>query len=82
MNKWQLQKAKAKFSQLVKQAASTGPQEVTVRGEAAVVVLGKKEYDRLTAPKPGFVSFMRSSPLAGVELDLRRDQEQTREVGL
>jgi prevent-host-death family protein len=35
---WQLQEAKARFSELVRRAQTEGPQTVTVHGEAAVVV--------------------------------------------
>ncbi len=82
MKTWQLQEAKARFSRLVKEADTQGPQEVTVRGESAVVVLSRREYDRLAEPRPGFVAFMRSSPLMGVEFDLARDRDLTRDVDL
>jgi antitoxin Phd len=82
MRKWQLQEAKARFSEVVKNAASEGPQEVTVHGKEAAVVLSREEYDRLTRPKVTFVELLRSSPLAGVELDLEREQTNAREVEL
>jgi antitoxin Phd len=82
MRKWQLQEAKARFSEVVKNAAKEGPQEVTVHGKEAAVVLSREEYDRLTRSKVSFVEFLRSSPLAGVELDLEREQTSTRETEL
>jgi antitoxin Phd len=82
MRKWQLQEAKARFSEVVKNAASEGPQEVTVHGKEAAVVISREEYDRLTRPKVTFVELLRSSPLAGVELDLEREQTNAREVEL
>lgn len=79
MSNWQLQDAKAKFSELVR-AAQRGPQTVTVRGEAAVVVLSQRQYKALSARagQPRFTDFMRQSPLAGVELDVTRDKSLTR----
>ena len=81
---WQLQDAKARLSDLVKRAASDGPQEITVRGEPAVVVLSRADYDRLRSkPKARSLSdFLLSSPLAGLDVDFERDQSLTREGGL
>jgi prevent-host-death family protein len=53
--KWQLQEAKARFSELVKRAREQGPQHVSVRGEPAVVVLSEEEFTRLTSPRPSIV---------------------------
>ena len=44
---WALQDAKNKFSGVVNAALAGGPQLVTRRGQAAVVVLAVEEYDRL-----------------------------------
>ncbi len=79
MNTWQLQTAKARLSELVKMAVSQGPQVITVRGEAEVVVLSKNSFDRMTKPKPSFVEFIRQSPFVGIDLDLERDKSLTRE---
>jgi antitoxin Phd len=79
MAQWQLQDAKARFSELVR-AARRGPQTVTVRGEAAVVILSEQQYRSLQvrAKKPGLAELMRSSPLVGVALDVSRDKSLTR----
>jgi prevent-host-death family protein len=82
MGKWQLQQAKARLSEVVKQAISEGPQEITVRGKPTAVLLSREEYLRLIAPRPDFLAFMRKSPLLGVDLDLKRDRSTNREVDL
>lgn len=82
MARWQLQEAKARFSEVVRSSQDAGPQEITVRGKAAAVVLSKAEYDRLRAQKPSFVSFLRRSPLVGQSLDVKRDRSRTRKVPL
>jgi len=82
MSTWQLQEAKGRFSEVVKRALSDGPQGITVRGEPVAVVISRAEYDRLTNPKPGFVKFMRGSPMTGPALDLERSQDLTREIAL
>ena len=52
---WQLQDAKARFSELVKRAREQGPQHVSVRGEPAVVVVSEKEFARLVSSRPSIV---------------------------
>ena len=79
---WQLQEAKARLSELVRSAATDGPQEITVHGRTAAVLLSKEDYDRLRDDKPSFVELIRSSPLVGVELDIRRDRSPMRKVKL
>jgi prevent-host-death family protein len=81
MRRWQLQDAKARLSEVVRSAQS-GPQEITLRGEAAVVVLAKGDYDRLRGRKDSFVAFLRRSPLAGVRIDVERDRSRVRKVRL
>lgn len=82
MRRWQLQEAKARLSEVVKSAQGEGPQEITVRGEAAAVVLSSKDYERLKGSKPSFLEFMARSPLAGVDLELERDRSPARAVEL
>lgn len=73
-NRWQLQEARSHFSELVNRALSEGPQVITRRGETVVVVVSKREYDRITHPQASLVEFFRQSPLVGIELDLERDR--------
>lgn len=82
MNRWQLQDAKARLSELVKAVATEGPQEITVHGRPAAVVLAPEEYARLAGPPPPFVEFIRESPLAGTEFKPRRNRSTTRPVRL
>lgn len=62
---WTLEKAKNGFSEVVRRALSHEPQVVTRgrRGEDAVVVVAKSDYERLLAPR-NLVEFLRDSPLA------------------
>jgi len=80
MRQWSLQDAKARLSEVVRLAGEQGPQEITLRGDPAVVVVSITDYRRLIQPKPSFVDLIRSSPLPDVELDLRREQTPTREI--
>ena len=80
MGKWQLQEAKARLSEVIKKAAKEGPQKITIHGEPTAVVISNKEYEHLKHPKGSFVKFMRSSPLYGLKLNLKREQTLTRDA--
>ena len=82
MTRWQLQDAKARFSELVKASQEKGPQEITVRGTSAAVLLSRAEYDRLLRRKSGFLEFLRRSPLVGSGLELERDRSTARDPDL
>jgi prevent-host-death family protein len=84
MRVWQLQEAKARLSDLVRTAAAEGPQEITVRGEAAVVVLSRADYDKLAGrgKARSLPEFLLSSPLAGLDMEFEREQTPARELGL
>ena len=80
---WKLEDAKARFSEVVRRARSEGPQRVSVRGRAAVVVIAADEFDRLqprSADRLSFVAFMEG--LSGEGLDLTRDNDVGRDVSL
>lgn len=59
---WPLQDAKNRFSELVQRARNEGPQEVTLRGVRAAVVLSAEAYDRMTAARPSLGEFLLSGP--------------------
>lgn len=82
---WQLQAAKARFSEVFRLARAQGPQWVTRSGKEAVVVLAAEEFERLTQrgkQTGSLVEFFAKSPLAGVELDLERQPDFGRPVEL
>lgn len=81
-NKWQLQDAKNRFSNLVEKAKNFGPQIVTKHGEEAVVVLSVAEYKRLVKPKMNIVKFFQKSPLSDYDIDFERTNELPREISL
>jgi prevent-host-death family protein len=70
---WQLQEAKNKFSEVVQEAISHGPQLITKRGVEAVIVISYTEYRRMFAMQERLSEFFRKSPLVGIDLDLKRD---------
>ncbi|MEM6911492.1 MAG: type II toxin-antitoxin system prevent-host-death family antitoxin [Verrucomicrobiota bacterium] len=77
---WKLADAKNRFSELVNNALSEGPQVVERRGDR-VVVISNDEYEKLTGKKPDFIEFLMNGPsLEGV--DLERSKDPMREVKL
>ena len=73
MRSWQVREAKARFSDLLRDAARSGPLQITVRGRATAVVLSTEAYERLCGPTPSLAAFLRDSPLAGTEIDIERE---------
>ena len=65
---WQLQDAKARFSEVVRRAAEEGPQHVSVRGEPAAVVLSEEDYRQLTSKRPSIVDHILSGETWSDEL--------------
>ena len=82
MRQWALQDAKAHLSEVVRLAREHAPQEITLRGESAVVVISAEDYRRLIKSKPRFVDLIRHSPLMAEDLNLTREQTPTRETEL
>ena len=82
---WQIQTAKARFSEVFRRARTEGPQRITRQGKDGVVMVAEEQYEQLVGkshqPK-SLVQFFRNSPLVGVELDLKRDQDAGRDIEL
>ena len=78
---WQLQTAKAQFSEVIRRARSSGPQVVTKQGREEAVIVGIEEFKRLTqrAKQPeSLVQFFAQSPLAETDIDLERKSDYGR----
>ncbi len=83
MQTWQMQTAKARFSDVVRSAKSDGPQDITIHGKSVAVVLSRELYDRLSGNARSLVQFMQSSPLYGMdEVVFERDKSVVRGVSL
>ncbi len=82
---WQLQEAKARFSEVFRLARECGPQRVTKHGRTAVVVLPAEDYDRLSrarTPQGSLARFFADSPLAGSGILLDRPRDFGRPIKL
>ena len=79
MRTWQLQDAKARFSELVREAEGGQAQVVSKHGVPSVVVLDVATYERLTAPGRSLVDVLLAAPrFEHGELDLDRDPSPPR----
>ena len=82
---WQVQTAKAKFSEVFRLARTSGPQRITRQGKEAVIVLPAEQFERLTARAKqtgSLVKFFADSPLARTKLNLKREADYGRSVDL
>jgi prevent-host-death family protein len=82
---WQLQTAKAQFSEVFRRARAEGPQWVTRQNKETVVILPAEDFERLAqrASQPAsIVRFFAESPLAGARLNLARRPDYGRDVEL
>ena len=82
--RWQLQDAKARFSELVRRAKHEGPQHVTVHGRDEVVVIGAEHFRKLAGDRTGrtLVDAMQQSPHRSANLEPRRGRMPVRDVDL
>ncbi len=82
MSAWKMETAKARLSELLRQAREDGPQMITVRGAETAVVLCADDYRRLSnAPQTeSWVDRFRGS-FTG-EIDLTRDDDTGRDFDL
>jgi antitoxin Phd len=82
---WQVQTAKARFSEVFRRARTEGPQRISRQGKEVVVMVAEEQFDRLVGkshqPK-SLAQFFRQSPLVGIKLDLERDRDQARDIEL
>ncbi len=78
---WQVQEAKQKLSQVIRQALEEGPQVITKHGEEIVVVVSADTYRKLSGSKNDFKAFLLSAPDLSV-LEIERSREIARTVEL
>jgi prevent-host-death family protein len=78
---WTLADAKARLSEVIERAQAE-PQTITRRGKPSVVIVSIEEWGRKTARKGSLAEFLLASPLRGVELDLERVRDESRDLEL
>jgi prevent-host-death family protein len=79
---WQLQEAKAKFSELVDEVIDDGYQTITRNGKPVVVVISQKEFEQFLRKEDNLIDFFMRAPFPDEDLDLTRDKDTGRDVDL
>jgi prevent-host-death family protein len=78
---WTVAEAKAKLSEVISRAETTGPQTITRNGRKTAVVVAAEEWERKTTRQGNLAEFFAASPLRGSKLKIRR-RDRPRKVSL
>jgi prevent-host-death family protein len=78
---WQVQQAKAHFSEVMVKAEQEGPQIITRHGTERAVVLSIADYRALTAQEKDFHAFLLSGPKFD-DFEIERDKDTGRDIDL
>jgi antitoxin Phd len=79
---WQLQEAKNRLSEVVDEAARSGPQIITRRGIDAAVVVSAADWARLARRRTPLIEILRRAPKVPGGLDVTRARDTGRDVEL
>lgn len=79
---WTVAEAKARFSEVLEQAQSKGPQIITRHGKKTAVVVASREWDRRKIRVGTLADFFANSPLRGSGLKIGRIKGGLRPVDL
>jgi antitoxin Phd len=79
MGAWELQDAKARFSEVVDRALREGPQVVTRHGENAIVIAAYRDFVSVE-PAQDFEDFLMSIPRVGLEIKPSRRRPRRAEL--
>jgi len=71
---WQLQQAKTRLSEVIKEAHAKGPQIITRHGTERAVLLSIGDYRALVAQKPNLIEYLLGGPkVEGFDIEPSRD---------
>lgn len=80
---WQLQEAKARFSELVSAVEhGSGCQTITKNGHPVAVIISKEDFDKTLSPKNSLLDFFQESPYPDTDFDVERKDDLGRETDL
>ncbi len=78
---WQVQEAKAKFSELLETSRTAGPQTVTRRGVKAAVLVSVEEWERMKqSARPGLKDLLLSPEARTCSLTPMREKRRSRDA--
>lgn len=78
---WSVAKAKDNLSEVIRRSRTDGPQEISLHGEAAAVLLSAEDFRRLKDPRASrdFKDWLLNGPRLD-DLELERDRRPAREI--
>lgn len=79
---WSVADAKARLSEVIERARTSGPQTIAKNGKRTAVVVSVEEWDRKAKREGNLADFFAASPLRGAKLDLQRPPDRRRDLDL
>jgi prevent-host-death family protein len=79
---WTIAEAKAKFSEVIDLAVSSGPQTITRNGRTTAVIVSAEEWSRRPKRTGTLAEFFAASPLRESGIQIERLQEQALAIDL
>ena len=77
---WQIQEAKARFSELIDTVLEKGIQKITKSGQEVAVILSLEEFKRYEQSKESLIEFFKNAPCQDVDLEIERNKTHARKV--
>lgn len=81
MSEWQVQEAKARFSEVVEKARTEGPQTITRHGRERAVLLSIEDYRALLSRQTDIRELLLGGPKVD-DFTIERDGDHGREIAL
>ncbi|MGK9236669.1 type II toxin-antitoxin system Phd/YefM family antitoxin [Inquilinus limosus] len=81
MAEWQVQEAKARFSEVVEKARTEGPQTITRHGRERAVLLSIEDYRALLSQQADVRALLLGGPKVD-DFTIERDGDTGREIAL
>lgn len=80
--RWQIQEAKQRFSEVLRKAHEEGPQIITRHGEEVAIVIDMTEYRHSGAEKMSFRDYLLAGPPFPDDFDrlIERDEDDGRDL--
>lgn len=81
-NTWTVSEAKARFSEVLGQVRTGGPQVITKNGRATAILVSPDEWHKKTQRTGNLAEFFATSPLRNADLSISRLKSTPRRTKL